>query len=533
MGEKLKYYQRISEAQSSGGRVWSFIFDGMSKFRTRLPILSNMAQMGEQFDNDVMGCIFHNDKRTQLYVAGPSAPCGVSYMIHCVHAEIERCIDAGIPLPEKIYVHVDGASDNTAHAFMAAMEHLVGSGLCQILEVWRLPVGHTHEVIYPFLVLKNPYLIFYPFLQLLQDIDGRFGVLSVHLRQQSIETPQKFLAQAKAAFIGPCETTYVAAGFNYKDYYDVLIDNHIKVKKSEFTNLGFRIERLTEEEKRNNPHMLQTKLNYRKHGQDVGVLLRPLNPLYNGVSESKAEVFYPVIVQSNWIPQGSYYPEDQAIGIQYMTSWPTGTPKPQEIVPWSNDYRKFMLAMRRKYPLSSDEHIFDAWKDHIREHLPITPNSEPPVPSDSIYDYIEGHGSSFKPPLSKYLYGSSPMGFEHLHPTGWQSSSNTPTVSPSLDTAFEGEYDSRQSWVDQLIKSVVQQHHQTIPHMLNRHPFKRWVFDCPEMNQGVIVHVKTQDPVTKTYSYPLMPGRIVAFCNDDVNEAPVFKVRPILDVKYP
>ena len=38
-----------------------------------------------------------------------------------------------------------------------------------IIEVWRLPVGHTHE-----------------------DIDGRFGVLSMFIREQSIETPQKF-----------------------------------------------------------------------------------------------------------------------------------------------------------------------------------------------------------------------------------------------------------------------------------------------------------------------------------------------------
>ena len=49
-------------------------------------------------------------------------------MIHCVHAEIKRCIYAGIPLPEKIYVHIDGASENTAYASMAAMEHLIGSG---------------------------------------------------------------------------------------------------------------------------------------------------------------------------------------------------------------------------------------------------------------------------------------------------------------------------------------------------------------------------------------------------------------------
>jgi hypothetical protein len=43
MGEKLKYYQRQNEAVTSGGRVWSFIFDAMSKHKTRLPILANMT----------------------------------------------------------------------------------------------------------------------------------------------------------------------------------------------------------------------------------------------------------------------------------------------------------------------------------------------------------------------------------------------------------------------------------------------------------------------------------------------------------
>jgi hypothetical protein len=103
--------------------------------------------MNSTFDNDVMGCIFHNEQRTQLYVSGPSCHhAGVSYMIHCVHAEIKRCIDARVPLPDKIYLQIDGASDNTAYAMYAALEHLVSKGLCNVIEVWRLPVGHTHEV---------------------------------------------------------------------------------------------------------------------------------------------------------------------------------------------------------------------------------------------------------------------------------------------------------------------------------------------------------------------------------------------------
>lgn len=78
-------------------------------------------------------------------------------MIHCVHAEIKRCIDADIPLPEKIYIAVDGAADNTFYSFMVAMEHLVGSGLCQTIEVWRLPVSHTHEVFFRIVINSFPF----------------------------------------------------------------------------------------------------------------------------------------------------------------------------------------------------------------------------------------------------------------------------------------------------------------------------------------------------------------------------------------
>ena len=363
------------------------------------------------------------------------------------------------------------------------------------------------------------------FLVCLQDIDGRFGVLSVHIRDQSIETPQKFFTQAKAAFIGPCEITYVTACYNYKDHYDALIDNHIMVRKSEYTNLGVRIERLSDEEKAANPHLIQTKLNYRKYAQDVGVVLRPLNPLYNGVSESDAEIYYPLIVSSEWMPQGSYYEEDRAVGISYMLTWPSGTPKPHDCEPWADRYRSFMVAMKKRYHQASAAYIFAAWDDHLIKYMPIVPNSNPPQPSDNICDLMAVQGSLFKPPLSKYLYGPSPMGFHQLHASGWKSSSNTPTVSTSLETAFSGENESRQSWVDVYVKSVVQQHHQTVPHVRNKHPFKRWTFDRPEMMQGVIVNVKTKDPNSGTFSSVLKPGRIVSWCDDDVDEGPMFKVR--------
>ena len=150
IGEKIKYYDRIAEARASQGRVVSFIFDGMSKFRSRLPILGNQSKLDTEFNNNIMGCIAHVGRETRFYESFASVSPGASYMIHCIHTEINRLVEnnlnLGTPMPTKIYLQIDGASDNTAYAVIASLEHLVAKELCDCIEVWRLPVGHTHEV---------------------------------------------------------------------------------------------------------------------------------------------------------------------------------------------------------------------------------------------------------------------------------------------------------------------------------------------------------------------------------------------------
>ena len=506
MGEKIKYYQRQQEAHESNGRVWSFIFDAMSKHRTRLPVLSNLAQMSNQFDNDVLGCIFHNGMRTQLYVSGPSVQLGASYMIHCLHEEIRRLLeDCKEPPPDKIYIQIDGASDNTAYVVFAAIEHLVAAGLCSTIEVWRLPVGHTHE-----------------------DIDGRFGVISMHIRDQSIETPQKFFAEAKLAFRGDCEITYISAIYAYKEFYEEFLDKHLMVKKQDYTNLGFRYQRLTDDEKEDDrySHLLDVKVNYKKVAQDITVDLRPMNPLYNESSEStNASCFYPVALLSYWQPERSFYDCDRLPGISFMTQRPHGTPKPLECAKWVEAERRFMGDMRKKYHLSSDKHIFESWESHYREHMPTVPNVEPPVPSDNIAHYMIKKGSDFAPPLGKYLYGPSPMSFEHLHrQTMPRSICISTEIESQPEYAFTEQYQSKATWIDDLIKSVVIQAHQTIPHKLNKDPFRRWEFDSPEIMQGVLVKVKVQKEDSDKFEMRLMPGRIVAFSDDDINHPPMFRV---------
>ena len=182
----------------------------MSTFSTQIPILSNLNAMNTSFQTHLMGVIAHHTKETTFYVSTPNVSKGASYTIHCIHAEIKRQIDAGRPLPQKMYLQIDGASDNTAKAVIASLEHLVVEGLCKVIEVWRLPVGHTHE-----------------------DIDSRFGVIQQHIREQSLYTFRDFLLAVHAAFnYEPTVSVVpVLAIYDYKEFYDQFIDRYIRIYK--------------------------------------------------------------------------------------------------------------------------------------------------------------------------------------------------------------------------------------------------------------------------------------------------------------
>lgn len=242
IGEKIKYYERIVEAYRSNGRVLSFIFDAMSKFKTAVPSLRGLNQPNATFKMHMIGCIGHADKSTRFYVSYPSVQSGCSFMIHCIHEEVKRLIDSGQRLPEKIYIQIDGGSDNTAKAVYASLEHLVAAGLCETIEIWRLPVGHTHE-----------------------DIDARFGVIAQALRRKSIYTVEQFLDLVHKAFgySTLVNVVPVAAIYNYKKYYDKFIDKHYRTYKEQLTQHGFRIQHLSPQERVDYPHLV-VKSNYRK-----------------------------------------------------------------------------------------------------------------------------------------------------------------------------------------------------------------------------------------------------------------------------
>jgi len=84
------------------------------------------------------------DDHSPLVPGSNAIPCQSDGQID----QSSQTVDAKLPpLPDKIYIQIDGASVNTGHSVFAALEHLVGASE-------NLPVGHTHE-----------------------EIDGRFAIL--------------------------------------------------------------------------------------------------------------------------------------------------------------------------------------------------------------------------------------------------------------------------------------------------------------------------------------------------------------------
>ena len=274
-----------------------------------------------------------------------------------------------------------------------------------------------------------------------------------------MEYPAKFFLMAKSAFQNECGITYTAAIYDYKSYYDRYVDKYLMMKKENFTQLGMIFQKLTEQQKRDNPTLFEVYVNYKKLAQDVTVDLLEIDPVYSEKSESLVEFYEPIIMKTAWMPQEAYYEKDRALGISIMSSWPEGSPVPMALEPWASDYAKFMKAMNRRYSYTGT-FIFREWNAFLDEYMPTVPDIWPRKPSDNILDYINKFGNSVFMPLGTFLYGSNPSGFKHLQrfnetpkinrcnpsSSSIQHVESNEELKSTLESAFTDDYSEKASW---------------------------------------------------------------------------------------
>ena len=228
MGEKLLYYQRRAEAANSDGEIGSIIIDKMGTHATQLPLLSNLNSLTDHFGVAVTGAISHGTNETAFYLSTPNVSTGASYTIHCILSELRKLyLKNKQKRLKKVYIEIDGASDNVAKAVVAAIEHLVFKEFCPNIILARLPVGHTHE-----------------------DIDSRFGKIWTFVRNRHVYTFDGFCSIIREAFANDDHVSVqpVFAILNYKEYYDQFIDENLKAlySKMENTQLYFKVQPVRE-----------------------------------------------------------------------------------------------------------------------------------------------------------------------------------------------------------------------------------------------------------------------------------------------
>jgi hypothetical protein len=166
MGERMKYQERINEARDNPKDVLSTIADGMQQTHCELPYLKNLFSGFPKVPQHLQGVTTHG-RRTRIYRTYGNVTNGACLAITTLFRSLEEEYLKEGRLPKKIYVQVDGGSENANYKFLAAMEMLIAMELgCEEVWVIRMPKGHNHA-----------------------DQDGKFALIWVKVRDMSLTSP--------------------------------------------------------------------------------------------------------------------------------------------------------------------------------------------------------------------------------------------------------------------------------------------------------------------------------------------------------
>lgn len=176
MKERMSYYDRKKEAIENPDSVMSVILDGMSQNHCSLPWMSNQKEFGAPLTQHLQGVLEHG-RRLVFYRTFHNLPSNANLVIHVLLCHLEHWQKEKGKFPDKVYVQIDGGSENANKFLVAICEILTHLQIVKEIVVTRLPVGHTHE-----------------------DIDAKFAKLWVAFRNCAISTPQEYKAKILETF---------------------------------------------------------------------------------------------------------------------------------------------------------------------------------------------------------------------------------------------------------------------------------------------------------------------------------------------
>ena len=125
---------------------------------------------------------------------------GADLTLYCILDRIEAWkIRNNGRFPEKLYLQVDGGSENANQYLLTMLELLVSKRVVREIYYTRLPTGHTHE-----------------------DIDACFGVIRTHLFGHHYRTLGQFRTLIESAFTAKhmkAKVKYVYVVPNYTEIF--------------------------------------------------------------------------------------------------------------------------------------------------------------------------------------------------------------------------------------------------------------------------------------------------------------------------
>lgn len=223
--ERAKYKERVIEALLDDPRnpsIMSIIIDGMDNNKCRCPYLGRQGSFSSPIPQHIIGVKEHGHGAT-FYRTFGTVTKGADITIYCILRKIEEWYRRNKKYPTKIYIQIDGATDNANRYLFGMLELLVSKKIAKSIVLTRLPVGHTHE-----------------------DIDALFGTIYNSFKNSPAETLSKYKnvinnAFKKIGFNTKVEDVYCIP--NYKDFINDCIDTNIShMHRLEETQLQWRFE---------------------------------------------------------------------------------------------------------------------------------------------------------------------------------------------------------------------------------------------------------------------------------------------------